>query len=436
MDTLRLDLYLPVCQDSTHTSRRPLAVLAHGGAFIAGSKSEMASRCRQFAQRGYVAVSVGYRLGFVSDDVAWNCNINNYSCVFATDTAEWIRAYYRGIQDFKGAIRYMVNRAEEYQIDPDHVFVIGESAGAFIALGAAFLDMPSEKPIETEAIADAPKPAIFPAMQSCPHNQGQAFANSIPRPDLGDINGSIEQPGAPYTIKGVGNIYGGMFNDLLALEPPGKYKAAIYQFHRPCDIIVPFQRGRVFWGYSWCLSNCFNCYGIANTPYVFGSKQFSDWNSANNYGYPVQNDFSNTFFPFNCIFGPANCAEQISNPCHALDNPDFRYMRMAEWFAPHISIPIYCVEDTLFVHTVQRPDPTLRFSLRPNPAGELLQLHNADRATLWYAIADSQGVMRLNGEIAPGSFVNLSVGHLPAGLYFAIVSDRDGGRTVKPWVRN
>ena len=434
-DTLRLDLYQPICQDTSKLARRPLAVVIHGGAFIAGNKKDIAELCRQFARGGYVAASVQYRLGFVNHSSKWTCNYPVYSCVFAADTAEWIRAWYRGVQDVKGAIRYLANRADEYRIDPDNVFLAGESAGGFIALGVAFMDMPGEKPAEAHALPPLPKPAIHPAMQICPHNVGRIFSDSIARPDLGPIEGDIEQPATPYVVRGVANIYGGMLQDLLEQAPPDKHKAAIYQFHRPCDPVVPFVQGRVYAGLSWCLSNCYGCYGISFTPYVYGSKRISDWSAAKNYSHPTRNDFTTTGFPFNCLFGAASCLDQINNPCHALDNAALRYQRMAEWFAPQISIPYYCLSDSLVVHAVSLPDPILHFTLSPNPAGESLQLHNGHAEPLRYLITDSQGAARMEGEIAAGASVTLSVGSLPAGLYFAVVSNRQGRRVARPWVR-
>ena len=107
-ETHLMDLYLPNCDDPTHTSRRPLIVFIHGGAFVAGDKNEanLQTMCKEFAKRGYVTATIDYRLGFISDDVAHTCNFPNYSCVFATDSVEWYRSCYRSIQDGKGALRF------------------------------------------------------------------------------------------------------------------------------------------------------------------------------------------------------------------------------------------------------------------------------------------------------------------------------------------
>lgn len=185
-ETLNMDIYLPNCDDATHTSRRPLLIWFHGGAFIAGNKEDQSIQrlCKVFAQRGYVTASVNYRKGFVSDDNQWSCNYPNYECVFAFDSAEWIRAAYRGVQDGKGALRYLINNHSQFRIDTNNVFVAGESAGSFISLGVALLDTSIERPIETFAINNVPKPSPN-TITNCIYNSGKTFGASIPETRLG-----------------------------------------------------------------------------------------------------------------------------------------------------------------------------------------------------------------------------------------------------------
>ncbi len=276
MVQLKMDIFMPKCQDTT--TKRPLMIVVHGGGLIAGTYKDASIQdiCAQFARRGYVTASVEYRLGYVSDEGLYQCNLAGYQCLFATDTMEWYRAYFRGIQDIKGATRYLVNRKDQFHIDEQNVFVAGESAGAIVIIGSAYMDDPSEKPAAANAIAAANIPNTN--AQSCDHNLNQVFSGTIARPDLGSIDGAIEPALYPYTIRGVGNMYGAMFFDLLSTSTVA-VKPAMYSFHQACDIIVPWDSKKVYYGLTWCLTNGYNCNGIINTPYIHGSKTMTDWNT-------------------------------------------------------------------------------------------------------------------------------------------------------------
>ncbi len=119
---LLMDVYTP--QGDVQTDR-PCIVFAHGGAFALGSKTDVpvVQFCEQMANKGYVVVSIEYRLGF---------NLTN--------TASAERAVYRGIQDMKTAIRYVKENAVSLGIDSSKVFAGGNSAGGVMALNAAYLD--------------------------------------------------------------------------------------------------------------------------------------------------------------------------------------------------------------------------------------------------------------------------------------------------------
>lgn len=116
---LLLDVYVPVGDELTE---RPTIVLAHGGAFVTGSKSDLAELCSAYALMGYTAVSVGYNL---IDDR------------FLSDSVRLAEAVVIAIGDMRGAIRFLRNEAlngeNEYGINPDLIFAGGVSAGAIMA---------------------------------------------------------------------------------------------------------------------------------------------------------------------------------------------------------------------------------------------------------------------------------------------------------------
>lgn len=137
MQNLFLDVYTPEGDSETD---RPLIIVAHGGSFVAGSKTgnDVVPLCQDFARLGYVAASIQYRLG-------------------ATDPGQFIptpnsvtKAVWRAVHDARAAIRFFRKSAEEdgnpYGINPDKVFMVGVSAGGFMALHAGFLNSLDEVP--------------------------------------------------------------------------------------------------------------------------------------------------------------------------------------------------------------------------------------------------------------------------------------------------
>lgn len=145
MQELLLDVYTPAGDTETN---RPLVILAHGGSFVAGSKTgtDVVPLANDFAKLGYVTASIQYRLG-------------------ATDPGQFLptplsvtKAVWRAVHDARAAIRFFRKSVEEegnpYGINPDKIFLAGVSAGGFIALHTGFLN--SEDEIPQEIDADAP----------------------------------------------------------------------------------------------------------------------------------------------------------------------------------------------------------------------------------------------------------------------------------------
>jgi acetyl esterase/lipase len=103
----RLDVTLPRWSDS---KALPSVVVFHGGGWQRGSRSEMRDRvCRRYLSHGFLTVNVEYRHG--------------------------IRL---AAEDAVRAVEWFFSRAVQYGADPRKIVVTGESAGAHLALLAAF----------------------------------------------------------------------------------------------------------------------------------------------------------------------------------------------------------------------------------------------------------------------------------------------------------
>lgn len=435
IDTLKMDIYSPVCPQSQTNARSPLVVIIHGGAFLDGDKSEASIKtlCREFAQRGYVAASINYRLGFIADDHAWSCNYPNYSCVFAVDSAEWYRAYFRAVQDGKGALRYLINRHDLFHIDTGNVFIVGESAGAMLSLGLALMDTAIEKPQEAFAISDVSIPNSNTL--SCPYNQGKTFTgSSISRPDLGSYEGNIEPSTIQFTIKGIGNMFGAMMGDLLKYHKGNTPKPAIFSYHQPCDLVVPIDSGAIFQGLSWCMTNGYNCYGIAHTPKIYGSRAISNWNNSGNYGYTIHDEFTNTEFPYNFLFGPGSCADQVNNPCHAYDNQNLRMNNLISFFAPLVSSSGICDTTT----SIGNEKGIMEMELYPNPATGILQVNLNISGTYELTIYSVFGEKVFKEKIATmknSSVYKLDLQNLNPGIYFLNIKSTEGNKVTRKFLK-
>ena len=108
----KLDLYLPA--DRKPDVRSPAVVMIHGGGWVGGDKAAS----REFnigttlAKAGYVCASINYTL----ERGNWPGNL----------------------LDCKNAVRFLRKNRDTYQIDVDHIGVMGGSAGGHLALMVAY----------------------------------------------------------------------------------------------------------------------------------------------------------------------------------------------------------------------------------------------------------------------------------------------------------
>jgi acetyl esterase/lipase len=125
--TLTLDMYRPT--GDTQTSR-PGIVLVHGGSFVGGNSHNgaMVTMAKAFAQRGYVAVSINYRLFNQTKEACGSEPEPSQNCVTAAITAQ---------HDAQAAVRWLRRNAAAYGVDPARVAIGGGSAGAATALAVA-----------------------------------------------------------------------------------------------------------------------------------------------------------------------------------------------------------------------------------------------------------------------------------------------------------
>lgn len=144
VDTLKMDIYHPTGDTATN---RPVIILMHAGSFLPGSltgftfadrkENCLVELCQRYAKRGYVAVSMSYRLG-------WNPSSTDFDIRSGTI----INAVYRAMQDAKNCVRYFRNDAtngtNQWGIDGNKFVLGGSNSGAYVALAAGNLNKPAE----------------------------------------------------------------------------------------------------------------------------------------------------------------------------------------------------------------------------------------------------------------------------------------------------
>tara|TARA_B100000029_G_scaffold513584_1_gene613622 strand:+ start:989 stop:2161 length:1173 start_codon:yes stop_codon:yes gene_type:complete len=119
---LDMDIYEPL---GDTVSNRPVIIFVHTGSFFSGHNEldDVVDLSISAAKRGFVAVSINYRLG-----------LN----ILSTYSAE--RAVFRAVQDGSAAIRYLKEYSNTYNIDPERIFMWGTSAGAFVGIHLSYAD--------------------------------------------------------------------------------------------------------------------------------------------------------------------------------------------------------------------------------------------------------------------------------------------------------
>lgn len=191
------DLYLDVYQPSGDgEANRALLVLAHGGAFVSGTKTSIKDLCIAYAKKGYVVASIGYRL------------INDPSI---NDVEAFSEGVVLTIGDMKAAIRYLRNDAltvNTFGVNPEMIFAGGVSAGAIMANHVAYLD---------ESDSDIPTYLL----------------NHINT--HGGFDGNTNDLQVSSEVKGVISFSGSLFSDkwISSEGPP------IFMVHEDGDQVVP-----------------------------------------------------------------------------------------------------------------------------------------------------------------------------------------------------
>jgi hypothetical protein len=225
---VRMDVYQP-SQSIDPLMQRPLVVYVHTGNALPppyngspnGTRKDSTAveSCKRMARRGYVSVSMSYRLGW-----------NPLAATELERRGSLLNAIYRALHDVRQCVRNMKANATTYRIDPNKIVVMGEGTGGYISLAHTTLDEGAELFIEK--------------FRPDPFNANVSFVDTLQVGDLEGFNGQLTlyRPNGQTSETQFCVNMGGALADTSWLAPGD---APMVAFHTVFDPFAPFTEGIV-----------------------------------------------------------------------------------------------------------------------------------------------------------------------------------------------
>lgn len=225
---VRMDVYQPDQGIDTET-QRPLVIYVHTGNALppplngspTGTRKDSSAveSCKRMARRGYVAVSMSYRLGW-----------NPLAATELERRGSLLNAIYRALHDVRQCVRTMKAEASTYRINPSKIVVMGEGTGGYIALAHTTLDDPAELFIEK--------------FRPDPFNPAVSFIDTVQVGNINGFNGNLTlyRPNGQNGETQFCVNTGGALADTSWLAPGD---APMVAFHTVFDPFAPFTEGIV-----------------------------------------------------------------------------------------------------------------------------------------------------------------------------------------------
>lgn len=256
---LLMDVYEPVDDTAKH---RAAVIVCHGGAFIAGSKDDFTQKSVAYtdslAARGYVTASLEYRQGVKMVETQYDGGYDE-----AIDSVDFARTVYKAAQDIHAAVRYFRKNADEYGIDTNKIYILGNSAGGMLALENIYAKSKDDMP-----------DYIARGAMLLPKNDDATEFDTIP---LGDFD-EYGETGVGGRANGAVSLWGSVHNPDIVKNSD----VPVFLAHGDSDDVMPFKKGRAMGDVEKMLAREYgdevaglftdnNIKLIVNVPYLYGS---------------------------------------------------------------------------------------------------------------------------------------------------------------------
>lgn len=384
--TLKLDFYEPTGDTS---QARPLIIWAHGGSFLAGTKTDgdVVSLSQHFAKKGYACASIDYRTGF-----------------FPIDSVNSVKAVVRAVQDMKASIRFFYADAQgsnTYKIDTTKIYIGGSSAGAITALHVAYLD-------DECKISD--------------------YLNGAAITTLGGLEGNSGNPGYSTTVHGVINLCGALarYSWLEGNDVP------LCSLHGTSDGTVKYNRGIVNPGValmyldgSRMLHERACAVGLENQFYTFIGAPHVPYAGTGAAALAYMDTTVNFVRDF--LIGQLGCPNALLQPENARAQTAYLY-------------PINDCSGNPIVDVCQGSGLTetvneLGLNVYPNPANETMTVRWNSTSAMQIQLVDFSG-RTIRNEQVNGTEYTLERRSVNSGIYLLIVKDQTGNITSQRVIFN
>ena len=122
VDNYNLEIHLFLPENDIQQKKRPVIVYFNGGSWSEGKPDWSFAACQSYANKGWVGVTVEYRLAYRQGTLP-----------------------FESVMDAKSAIRWLRQNADEYNINVNKIVASGNSAGGHLVLTTALVENWNEK---------------------------------------------------------------------------------------------------------------------------------------------------------------------------------------------------------------------------------------------------------------------------------------------------